>query len=78
MIDWRPGPEVCNLRKDCHRRSRWEPEKYLLIQAPDVFLSSFHLDGPNKSIVANGSADNGLNRFSVNLVGCPGLTLTST
>ncbi len=37
-----------------------------------------HLDGPNNSTVANGSADQGRNLFSVNFVVCPGFTSTRT
>jgi hypothetical protein len=32
----------------------------------------FHFGEPNSSTVANGSADHGLKRFSVNFVFCPG------
>src|SRR5262249_35727945 len=37
-----------------------------------------HLDEPNNSTAANGSADHGRNRFSVNFVLSPGLTSTRT
>ena len=37
-----------------------------------------HLDAPNSSTVANGSADHGRKRFSVNFVFCPGVTSTRT
>jgi hypothetical protein len=73
------GGQIDVYGGDDHRREwmqdeagqrKYEPEEHGAV--------IFHLEEPNNSTLSNGLADQGRKRLSVNFVGCPGFTSTST